>query len=139
MHLDDNLIRVHVGVLGGQKLEALEPTTEPARRSCGGSSAFAPGASATRSALERLGDEIVVAAVLPAVPDHRAREVADELRQIALRARAATTPGFTDDDWPSIRAVATVSLQACADGPLLLQEQHRDIRREKAQWASRLS
>ena len=85
----------------------------------------------------RLGDdEIVIAAVLPAVPDQRAREVAEELRQIALRALDATPPGFADGEWPPVRAVAAVSLQAWADGPLLLQEVHRDMRREKAAWAA---
>ena len=90
--------------------------------------------------LGRLGDdEIVIAAVLPAVPDQRAREVAEELRQIALRALTARPAGFAESEWPPVRAVATVSLQAWADGPLLLQELHRDMRREKAQWASRHS
>ncbi|WP_456789293.1 GGDEF domain-containing protein [Cellulomonas sp. P5_C5] len=87
--------------------------------------------------LGRLGDdEIVIAAVLPAVPDQRAREVTEELRQIALRALATRPPGFADGEWPSVRAVAVVSLQAWADGPLLLQELHRDMRREKTYRAS---
>lgn len=87
--------------------------------------------------LGRLGDdEILVVAVLPAVPDERAREVAEELRQRALRTLAASPPGFADGEWPPVRAVATVSLQAWADGPLLLQELHRDMRRMKAERAS---
>jgi diguanylate cyclase (GGDEF)-like protein len=82
----------------------------------------------------RLGDdEIVIAAVLPAVPDQRAREVTEELRRIALRSLAVKPAGFADGEWPAVRAVAAVSLQGWADGPLLLQELHRDMRREKAE------
>ena len=86
----------------------------------------------TSCAVGRLGDdEILVAAVLPAVPDDRAREVTEELRLIALQTLAVVPPGFTPPEWPKVRAVSTVSLQAWADVPLLLQELHRAMRYEK--------
>lgn len=92
------------------------------------------GACPSGCVIGRLGDdEILIAAVLPAVPDERARSVAEELRQIALRALHAVPSGFADGEWPRVRAVATVSLQAWADVPLLLQELHRSMRREKAE------
>jgi GGDEF domain-containing protein len=84
----------------------------------------------------RLGDdELLVAAVLPAVPDERARDIAEDLRQMALRAVTPVPRGFADGEWPQVRAVATVSLQAWADVPLLLQELHRSMRREKSEAA----
>ncbi|MEZ0448059.1 diguanylate cyclase domain-containing protein [Cellulomonas sp. ICMP 17802] len=83
--------------------------------------------------LGRLGDdEILVAAVLPAVPDERAREVAEDLRRTALRALRPSPPGFADGEWPRVRAVAAVSLQGWADVPLLLQDLQRSMRNEKA-------
>ena len=92
----------------------------------------------TGCVLGRLGDdEILVAAVLPAVPDERAREVAEELRRIALRALDAAPPGFADGEWPDVRAVAAVSLQGWADVPLLLQEVHRGMRQEKTSLSTR--
>ena len=85
----------------------------------------------------RLGDdELLVGAVLPAVPDERARSIAEDLRQVALRALDPVPSGFADDEWPRIRAVATVSLQAWADVPLLLQDLQRSMRREKAEAAA---
>ena len=92
----------------------------------------------TGCVLGRLGDdEILVAAVLPAVPDERAREVAEDLRRISLRALDAAPPGFVDGEWPDVRAVAAVSLQGWADVPLLLQEVHRAMRQEKTQLSTR--
>lgn len=92
------------------------------------------GAYPSGCVIGRLGDdEVLIAAVLPAVPDERARTIAEELRQIALRALDPTPSGFAVDEWPRVRAVATVSLQAWADVPLLLQELHRSMRREKAE------
>lgn len=86
--------------------------------------------------LGRLGDdELLVAAVLPAVPDERAREVAEDLRQTALRALHTTPHGFAEGEWPRVRAVAAVSLQGWADVPLLLQDLHRRMRKEKAEAA----
>ena len=76
------------------------------------------------------GDEQLV------VPDERARSIAEDLRQMALRAVTPVPAGFADGEWPQVRAVATVSLQAWADVPLLLQELHRSMRRAKAEAAS---
>lgn len=98
------------------------------------------GAYPSGCVIGRLGDdELLVAAVLPAVPDERARDIAEELRQIALRALDPVPHEFGDGEWPRVRAVATVSLQAWADVPLLLQELHRSMRREKAEAAAVVS
>jgi len=95
------------------------------------------GACPRGCVIGRLGDdELLIAAVLPAVPDERARSIAEDLRQMALRAVTPVPSGFADGEWPQVRAVATVSLQAWADVPLLLQELHRSMRRAKAEAAA---
>jgi len=86
--------------------------------------------------LGRLGDdEILIGAVLPAVPDERARQVAEDLRRVALRALAAAPSGFLDGEWPPVRAASAGSLQGWADVPLLLQDVHRGMRKQKSEHA----